>query len=174
MWLAQLRALCALQTLNANLPIPDPARSAKLTCSCEHRCGARGSRRTARLAAIVPGILIAIAPKCPFCWAAYLSAFASLGISVEIPYQPWLLPVLTGLLAVNLIALLLRARGRKRFGAFFLCLLGGAAIVIGKSSFESGLLIALGLACLIAGSLWNAALGTRCAVRGTAANLQAQ
>jgi hypothetical protein len=109
----------------------------------------------------VPGFLIAIAPKCPFCWAAYMSAFASLGISVEIPYQPWLIPLLTGLLAVNLIALFLRARSRKRYGPFFLCLFGGSAIAIGKFGLESGILIAFGLACLIAGSLWSAALGRR-------------
>ena len=89
-----------------------------------------------------------------------MSAFASLGISVEIPYQPWLLPLLTGLLAVNLIAMFLRARSRNRFGPFSLCLLGGAAVTIGKFGLDSGAVIALGLACLIAGSLWNATLGT--------------
>ncbi|MGI9244776.1 MAG: hypothetical protein ACR2RV_28490 [Verrucomicrobiales bacterium] len=146
--------------MNTRLPIPDPAPTAKVSCSCDGiRKHAASGRRG--LAAVAPAFLIAIAPKCPLCWAAYMSAFASLGISIEIPYQPWLLPLLTGLLAVNLIAMFLRARSRNRFGPFSLCLLGGAAITIGKFGIDSGAAIALGLACLIAGSLWSAALGRR-------------
>jgi len=103
-----------------------------------------------------------------------MSAFASLGISIEIPYQPWLLPLLTGLLAVNLIALFLRARSRKRYGPFFLCLLGGSAIAIGKFGLESGILIAFGLGCLIAGSLWSAALGRRTRRVAGRAHLQSE
>ena len=91
-----------------------------------------------------------------------MSALGSMGISVQIPYQPWLLPLLCGLLGVNLIALFLRARNRDSFGPFYLCLTGGSAIVIGKFfTIGSGYLMAGGLACLITGSLWSAALGRR-------------
>ena len=111
--------------------------------------------------AILPGFLLAIAPKCPFCWAAYMGALGSMGISVQIPYQPWLLPLLVGLLAVNLAALFLRARSRGRFGPFYLCLLGGAAIIGGKFLLDSSAAMALGVACILAGSVWSAALRPR-------------
>lgn len=90
-----------------------------------------------------------------------MSALGSMGISVQIPYQPWLLPLLMGLLAVNLAALFLRAKSRNRFGPFFLCLLGGSTIVAGKFLIESSLVMATGVACILAGSLWSAALRPR-------------
>ena len=124
------------------------------TGSARHRSG-----KPARSGswAVVSAVLLALAPKCPFCWAAYMSAFGSLGISVRIPYQPWLLPLMAGLLAVNLAALFLRARARRRYGPFALCFLGVIAIAIGKFVLPSGgLLMASGLVAIVAGSLWNA------------------
>ena len=107
--------------------------------------------------AIASAILVAVAPKCPLCWAAYMSAFGSLGISIQIPYQPWLLPLVAGLLLVNLAALLLRARARRRYGPFSLCLAGVAAVIVGKFVLVSGTpFMTLGLAAIISGSLWSA------------------
>ena len=111
------------------------------------------------LLGVISGILFAVAPKCPLCWAGYISAFGSLGISIQIPYQPWLLPLMAGLLLVNLVALFLRARARGRYSAFCLCLVGGLLIVSGKLVLESTPVVLLGLASIIAGSLWSAALG---------------
>jgi hypothetical protein len=152
---AALRRL-STTIVNAKTPIPETGNSARLP-SCG--CGSEGARLG--LLGILPSILLAIAPKCPFCWAAYMSALGSLGISIQLPFQPWLLPLLTGLLAVNLVALLLRARSRGRFGPFYLCLLGGAIIVGGKFAIESAPMMALGLACILAGSCWNATLRPR-------------
>ena len=113
------------------------------------------SSRQPGLWAIISAVLLAVAPKCPLCWAAYMSAFGSLGISIQIPYQPWLLPLMAGLLLVNLAALFLRAR--RRYGPFSLCFSGVAAIVAGKFVLVSGTpLMTLGLAAIVAGSLWSA------------------
>ena len=117
----------------------------------------RKPSRQSGLWAVISAVLLAVAPKCPLCWAAYMSAFGSLGISIQIPYQPWLLPLMAGLLLVNLAALFLRARARRRYGPFGLCLAGVVAIVFGKFVLVSGTpLMALGLAAIIAGSLWSA------------------
>lgn len=89
-----------------------------------------------------------------------MSAFGSLGISIQIPYQPWLLPLVLTLLLVNLAALLMRARARGRYGPFLLCLTGGSIIVTGKFLLESNPMIIGGLACIVTGSLWSATLRT--------------
>jgi hypothetical protein len=87
-----------------------------------------------------------------------MSAFGSLGISIQIPYQPWLLPLMLTLLLVNLAALLMRARARGRYGPFLLCLTGGSLIITGKFLIGSNPMIITGLGCILAGSLWSATL----------------
>lgn len=109
---------------------------------------------------------MAITPKCPVCWAAYLAALGSFGISIQIPYQPWLLPLLTVLLVLNLAAVYLRARTRGQYAPFLLCSLGVIGLAAGKYAADSPAIIAAGLACVIAGSIWNAAIGRRSAATG--------
>ena len=65
--------------------------------------------------------------------------------------------LVAGLLLVNLAALLLRARARRRYGPFSLCLAGVAAVIVGKFVLVSGTpFMTLGLAAIISGSLWSA------------------
>ncbi|MFT4546991.1 MAG: mercuric ion transport protein [Pseudoalteromonas tetraodonis] len=142
--------------LDSEEPIAEaavPAAGGGGGCRCDER---RPLRHTSSVFGLLPSFMLAIAPKCPFCWAAYMSALGSVGISIQIPYQPWLLPLMAGLLLVNLAALFSRARARGRYGAFLLCLLGGATITSGKFLLESPMLVALGLGCILAGSLWSA------------------
>jgi hypothetical protein len=97
---------------------------------------------------------IAFFPKCPFCWAAYMSALGSLGL-VKIPYLPWMLPVLMGLLALHLL-LLLRQLRQGRYWPFVFGVLGAACILLGRSvlPYEKWLLLA-GPGLLVVGSLLN-------------------
>lgn len=81
--------------------------------------------------ALVPAFALVTAffPKCPVCWAAYLSVFG-VGWLKQLPYTPWLLPVFGALLLVNLASLWWRGRARGRFLAFWLGCAGAAAILL--------------------------------------------
>ena len=55
--------------------------------NCSSRNGT-ASRRLARFAGVaIPGILLALMPKCPACVAAYVAAFTGLGISLTAASQ---------------------------------------------------------------------------------------
>ena len=99
-------------------------------------------------------LFIAFFPKCPVCWAVYMSMFGSVGLS-QLPYMKWLLPVLIGFLGLHLF---MQFKGVKRHGyfPFILSLIGASIILISRSFFPSqnGILI-LGMLFIISGSLIN-------------------
>ncbi|WP_293308354.1 hypothetical protein [Pedobacter sp. UBA5917] len=99
-------------------------------------------------------VLIAFFPKCPMCWAAYMSMFGSLSIA-RLPYMGWLLPVLFVLLGVHMLLLLRRAQ-RVGYLPFFASLLGALSLITARVFFpaEQGLLM-VGMAFIIGGSLLN-------------------
>lgn len=98
-------------------------------------------------------ILIAFFPKCPLCWAAYMSLLGSWGIQT-IPYKPWLLPVFCILLLVNIVSLYLT--GKKHHYLPLAFSIAGALLVISnRYYFHSQQLMYTGAALLIISSLWN-------------------
>ena len=99
-------------------------------------------------------MLIAFFPKCPFCWAAYMSFFGWLGLG-RIPYQPWLLPVMMVLLAINIFFLLKNASQRRGYGPFFLNIAGIATLAVFKFGPEREWGLYVGIAMIFAGSVWN-------------------
>lgn len=99
--------------------------------------------------------LIAFFPKCPVCWAAYMSLFSSVGLS-KIPYSNWLLPLLCGMLLVHLF-FIYKKRKQKGNGPFMLTLLGVGLLLLGRTEFipfENYMLVC-GIICMLFGSLWN-------------------
>jgi protein SCO1/2 len=72
---------------------------------------------------VVFPVLIVFFPKCPFCWAAYLSVFGISGIQ-SIPYSPWLLPLFFGLMVFNLLLLKRKAKVRNGLFPFWISLIG--------------------------------------------------
>lgn len=116
------------------------------------------TRRSARLKKASPlfGTLaslgIAFFPKCPLCWAAYLSLFGIAGLE-RMPYAPWLQLVFAAVLLINLVSLWFRGRSTGQMSAFWLA--GAGALVIGiaktQPSFEN--LAVWGVALTLAGSL---------------------
>jgi len=74
---------------------------------------------------------LALFPKCPFCWAAYLSLFGIAGLE-SIPYSPWLQPVLAILLLSNLMSVWLRARTTGRMLPFYLVTAGALTLILSK------------------------------------------
>ncbi|MCF0074351.1 hypothetical protein LZD49_27960 [Dyadobacter sp. CY261] len=103
---------------------------------------------------ILMSVLIAFFPKCPFCWAVYMSMFGSVGLA-KLPYMSWLLPVLMAMLAFHLF-MLWRKAALHGYVPFMLSLFGSLMIVIGRIYFplQEWILIS-GIVCVVSGSLLN-------------------
>ena len=100
------------------------------------------------------GLAVAFFPKCPLCWAAYLSVFGIAG-AARIPYPGWLYPLLALMLVVHLL-LALRRVPQSGAGPFALALGGAVTLLVGRhyAPFGDGMLIA-GILLIAAGSLWS-------------------
>ncbi len=118
-------------------------------------CSAVRKSRGFSIAAL-PSVGVALLPKltCPVCWPAYTALLSSAGISF-VNYTPYLLPTVAILFAITLWALAFRARARRGYGPFWLGLLGGLSVLVGKFIFDSDPALFLGGGLLIGASLWN-------------------
>jgi len=76
---------------------------------------------------------LALFPKCPLCWAGYMSFFGIAGLE-GIPYSPWLQPLLAVMIAINLGSVWLRARATGRMMGFLLVSAGALTLVLSKAS----------------------------------------
>jgi len=97
--------------------------------------------------------MIAFFPKCPLCWAAYLSTLGLYKFS-SITYKPWMLPVLIVMLFLNVLSLYL-SRKRHHAGPLILSLAGSLLIVLNRFYFDQRNLIFIGSGILFAGAMWN-------------------
>ncbi|MEK6280843.1 MAG: SCO family protein [Acidobacteriota bacterium] len=98
---------------------------------------------------------IAFFPKCPVCWAAYLSVFGIAGLN-QIPYSPWLRPLLAAVMLINLVSVWFRGRSTGRMSAFYLVSAGAVAIVVSKVFLGWENAAVWGVALTFAGSLLSA------------------
>ncbi|HKR00531.1 MAG TPA: SCO family protein [Pyrinomonadaceae bacterium] len=98
---------------------------------------------------------VAFFPKCPICWAAYMSVFGVAGLQ-QIPYSPWLQPVLVAVMLINLASVWLRGRSTGRMSGFYLVSAGALVILASKvgPGWESAAV--WGVALTLAGSLLSA------------------
>ena len=112
------------------------------------------------LGSFLLSLLIAFFPKCPMCWAVYMSMFGGIGLA-KLPYLKWLLPVLMVMFALNLF--LLYRKGRERgYGPFFLSLAGAIIILLGRNFFiDYKEILYAGMAMVLVGSLWSGFSGIR-------------
>lgn len=126
-------------------PLPSPANPAP----------PRAGRLFQALPPTLLSIGIAFFPKCPLCWAAYLSVFGSLGVAHLPAYQPWMLPLLVVLLLGHLY-LLYRQLAARRYGPFACSVAGAACLLLGRLLLppHPGLALA-GIGLLVLGSLLN-------------------
>src|SRR6266849_3102381 len=99
----------------------------------------------------LPGLGVSFLPKltCPLCWPAYAGILTTLGLGFLISAR-YLLTFTVGFLLVSVSALAFRARERHGYGPAALGLFGGAIVLVGKFSLESGATMYGGLALLIA------------------------
>ncbi|MEJ8568845.1 hypothetical protein [Elongatibacter sediminis] len=107
--------------------------------------------------ATLPSVGIALLPKltCPICWPAYAALLGAFGVNF-VNYTPMLLPVLTALLALALVALAYRARYRRGYGPFWLGLLASGIILFGKFTWGNDPAVYVGSMILLGASAWNA------------------
>lgn len=115
-------------------------------------------KRRLRFASPVFSTLVALGlalfPKCPFCWAAYLSLLGIAGLQ-SIPYSPWLQPVLAILLLSNLASIWFRARTTSRMMPFYLVTAGALAIIASKAFTGLNAAGLIGVILTLAGSVWS-------------------
>ncbi len=108
------------------------------------------------LAAILPGISIALLPRvtCPACWPAYAGLLGSLGLGVLIE-TAYLLPLTVLFLGVAVLALGLGAKNRRGYGPFALGTAGVVLAVAGKFALDFSQAAYGGVGLLVVASLWN-------------------
>jgi mercuric ion transport protein len=99
-------------------------------------------------------ILVAFFPKCPMCWAVYMSMLGSFGMT-KLPYMRWLFPVFLLFIVFHLLMLWKRA-SQKGYGPFTLNLLGFSTILLSRCFFTNNeILPVIGMIVIFSGSLWN-------------------
>jgi hypothetical protein len=150
-------------------PATDAVASSGDAC-CARRESLGGVRRTQGARRLAPwlGTLaafgVALFPKCPICWAAYLSAFGVAGLG-GIPYSPWLQPLLAAAVLANLASMWMRGRASGRMSPFWLAGAGALLIAAAKAGVASPGVALTGVAFTLAGSALSVALGGRRGVR---------
>lgn len=98
---------------------------------------------------LLPALAIAVIPKCPLCWAAWLGVATTLGLG-RIGYQPWLLPAMAVFLGVVLTTLVWRDWRRRQFAISILLILGGSLVIAGRLALEHPPTLYAGIAILFA------------------------
>jgi protein SCO1/2 len=115
-------------------------------------------KSAATLLGTLASLGVAFFPKCPICWAAYLSLFGIASLQ-RIPYTPWLQPLLVAVMLINVGSLWLRGRATGRMGGFYLVSAGALTILLAKLSLGWEGASVLGIGLTLAGSLLSAVNG---------------
>ncbi len=97
---------------------------------------------------------------CPLCLAAFGGTMSALGLGF-MATEAVLTPLTIALLGVALVALGVGARRRRHYGPLALGTVSAALLVGSKLSAEQAWLGYLGLAALLAASVWNTRFGAR-------------
>jgi protein SCO1/2 len=117
---------------------------------------ARARRKIASPAwGTLASLAVAFFPKCPICWAGYLSLFGIAGLQ-RVPYAPWLRPLLVAAMLVNLASVWLRGRATGRMGGFYLVGAGALTILVAKTVPGWEAAAVWGVPLTLAGSLLSA------------------
>lgn len=104
---------------------------------------------------LIPAILIAIFPKCPFCLATYMGVLGVTGLGA-LPHYAWFGYVLALSLSGVILLISYRALQRKIYLPIYFVIPGSAILIVGKLVYGSSLLTGIGLALISAASVINA------------------
>jgi hypothetical protein len=104
---------------------------------------------------LLPAAGFALLPKCPLCWAAYVSVATGLGVAPAAGHR-----LILGVLAAALVAALAAVAVRSRLIAdrrpLLLAASSAAAVLLGRLVLSSMPLVYLGLAVLAGAAVWSA------------------
>jgi hypothetical protein len=106
---------------------------------------------------LLPALALVFLPKCPLCFAATFGIMGSLGVSSWLA-SVWGMPLAVGLLGLTMIALTWRAWRIRDPRPCFVGLLGSGLLLVGKQSLDALPLVFVGLALLVAASIWSGRL----------------
>ena len=98
-------------------------------------------------------LFIAFCPKCPICWAAWLSGFGLLSASA-IPYRPWYLYLSIGLMILNIVALYLLNK-KHDLKPLLMNIAGASLIIVNRFTVNQSTLMITGGILLLAGAAWS-------------------
>lgn len=109
-----------------------------------------------RSLAALPGAGLSLLPSisCPACVAAYAGALSSLGLGFVLNERV-LAPVILAFLAVGIGGVAWSTRTHRHAGPLAATLLGSIAVIAGRLVSRLPPVLFVGIALLIAGSLWN-------------------
>jgi Uncharacterized protein SCO1/SenC/PrrC, involved in biogenesis of respiratory and photosynthetic systems len=133
----------------------EKSEGAKSNGSSVRAASQQGRKRAATLLGVLASLGVAFFPKCPICWAGYLSLFGIAGLQ-RIPYSPWLQPLLIAVMLINLISVWLRGRTTGRMGGFYLVSAGTLTILLSKMGLVWEDISVWGVALTLAGSMLSA------------------
>lgn len=102
---------------------------------------------------IVFSVAVVFFPKCPFCWAAYLSALGISGIQT-IPYSPWIVRLIMLIMIFNLALLYRKSKARNGLTPFGISLAGVLMVMTGYLFTIKALAIP-GIVLIFIGALLN-------------------
>lgn len=110
------------------------------------------SNRPAALLRCLPSLVLAFLPKCPVCWATYVSAFGVAGLE-SVARLAWIQPLLIAAILINVASAWLRGRATGRRAGASLTSLGALAII---GSRLGGPVALIGVLLTLAGSALTA------------------
>lgn len=117
----------------------------------------RGGTGWLRSMVPLPGVGAALLPvgACPACWPAYGGVVSSLGLGFLLK-TTYMLPITAAFFGLALFALAYRADTRRGYAPFILGTVSAALAIVFKFAYAVAPAAYLGLAGLVAASLWNA------------------
>ncbi|PRY11890.1 hypothetical protein CLV24_10915 [Pontibacter ummariensis] len=101
--------------------------------------------------------VIALFPKCPFCFAAYIGVLGIAGLEA-VPYFKWIVYFSIFMQIVLFGLFFYRAHKSKNYLPIYFIIPGCLALLLGKFFINSVMLIAIGLLLLIVASILNVRL----------------
>ncbi|MCZ6807979.1 MAG: MerC domain-containing protein [Deltaproteobacteria bacterium] len=116
------------------------------------------SQKRGSLGAVLtlPAAVLPLLPSftCPLCLAAYAGVLSTLGLGFVLT-ESVLAPLIVAFLLVGIASIAWTTRSHRRAGPLLTIVTGSAAVVAGRLVWNTPAVLYVGIALVIAASLWN-------------------